>query len=332
MATSPNVLHDDAAPIVDFDVIEEGVDEFYECNNNNAKNIAMCETKRGLVSELTSGGNGMRTETCRLDSDSLTDLFLKKYHAHNELIENNLYCINTKKIEETIDQIDLGDGDVFRPVVIDTRQEAQVSEVDDNRKEQLSNSNGNNLDHNIQPIVSDRNFVYASNEREASLLDLTEDGFNGVVNSLLGDTVCTNHLLADVRDDFERLKVNVDELNEQFRFNCDGESDTTAHSIQAPHGDECYGRKESDPNQLVNSIINQSDTKSHRAAGKQATRSKSTDGYDLTATSQFIDALNEHGKLIFFFIIHLYLFISLLLYRLWRPTGLFILNEIYAYS
>lgn len=292
MATSPDALQDDAAPIVDFDVIKEGVDAFYECNNNNAKNIVMCESKRGLVSELTSGGGGMRSHTCRLDNNSLTDLFLKKYHAHNELIENNLYCINTKKIEETIDLIDLGDTDVFQPVVIDTCQEVQVfkSEDSDNHKEQLSISSGNAPDHKNKSILQDGQLVHGTSNKEPSLLDLTEDGFNEVVNSLLGDTVCTNHVLADVREDFERLKVNVDELNEQFRFNCNDD-------LVTPDGLDDYERNESYSNQVINSIINQSDTNSHIAVGRIATKSKSIDEDDLSATDPLIDVCNEHGNL-----------------------------------
>lgn len=292
-AAPPNVLVDCSAPIVDLDASEidgdaenEGVDVFYECNNNYPlKTAALYDAKRTLCAaavDLISNGNhvgggGPKPQPNLIDSDALTDLFIKKYHAHNELIENNYYCINTKRIEETINLIDLhDDGDVdattdavlLQPVVIDTRPKAHgPNEADviatggsvESVNHNGPSRNGNNGDHNLH-------VQQAALEKDASLLDLCDESVGKVVDSLLGDTVCTNHLLADVREDFERLKVNVCALNGHFGSDAiDGHENTPrTTSDTSDHNNSFHQRNESDSNQLVNSIINQSDTANSR--------------------------------------------------------------------
>lgn len=297
-AAPPNVLVDCSAPIVDLDANEiderandaedenEGVDVFYECNNNyTLKNVALYDAKRTVcvaAVDLISNGNhvdvvvgGPKPQPNLIDSDSLTDLFMKKYHAHNELIENNYYCINTKRIEETINLIDLhDDGDVdatmngalLQPVVIDTRPRTHgpadvipTSGSVERANHKGPKLNGNSVDHNLH-------VQQAALAKEASLLDLSDESIGKVVDSLLGDTVCTNHLLADVREDFERLKVNVGALNGHFGSDTiDGRENTPrATSHTSDHNSSFQQRNESDSNQLVNSIINQSDTANSR--------------------------------------------------------------------
>lgn len=307
----PNVLVDCSAPIVDFDADEcderendvddenEGADVFYECNNNNTtvKNIALFDAKRhrtlcAAAVDLISNGNHAvelvdipKSQPNLIADDSLTDLFMKKYHAHNELIENNYYCINTKKIEETINLIDLNDDDdetmtmtmttrtvpaadavvdgaVLQPVVIDTRPKPQVPKStkaiatinsDVRVKHNGPKINGNSGHHNLH--VHKKTTI----AKEASLLDLSDDSIGKAVDSLLGDTVCTNHLLANVREDFERLKVNVSELNGQFGSDTIDGNDNTPQtkSNTSDQNNSFQQQNESDSSQLVNSIINQ---------------------------------------------------------------------------
>lgn len=306
---------DGSAPIVDFDDVEEGVDVFYECNNNNAKNIAMNDAKiGGHVADLADTVDGRGPEQCGLDADSLTDLFLKKYHAHNELIVNNYYCINTKKIEETINLIDLNDDDAIRPVVIDTCGEAQVPALRVQQTESHQPHRTSDRHRGAGDVVdgnsTDR--ITKSGEQKtspyidsATLLNEFDSNLNGIVGSHLGDTVCTNHLLDNVREEIEKLKVNVDELDDEFqianRINGTNVFDVLANCVAncAPADHNCYGRKESDRGQLGDSIINQCTT-----ATAKRTRSNSDEVND-GANVDTADDTDGHGK-IFIFIFYLY--------------------------
>lgn len=307
MATpSGDVMDDDgSAPIVDFDDVdvEEGVDVFYECNNNNAKNIAMNDAKNGgHVANLVDTVDGRGPERCGLDGDSLTDLFLKKYHAHNELIENNYYCINTKKIEETINLIDLNDDDAIRPVVIDTCGEAQVPVLRVQQTETEARQPHRTSDHRGAGDVVDgnnTNHITKSGEQKTSpffdsarLLNVFDSDLNEIVGSHLGDTVCTNHLLDNVREEIAKLKVNVDE----FQINRINGTNVLTNVVDNCTATDrnCYGRKESESSQLSNSIINQCTT----GTGKR-TRSISDEGND-GANVDAADDTDGHGKIFFF--------------------------------
>lgn len=299
-----NTNNDDIT--TDDDDEEEGVDIFYECNNNNTTKIASpIASNAPAVTHLINGN----------DSAALTDLFLKKYHAHNELIEHNYYRINTKKIDETINLIDLNDGsDVFRPVVLnssptesqvvtaalqqlhdqrqrpDESQHTRVADADDRKgsnRQPANTINGYLTDHN-----GDRHSVVDADAATTvttttvrptsphqSLLDLSNDSFCDAVDSLLGDTVCTNHLIADVRDDFERLKVNVKNDDDDDLLGIFANANGHSGPVTSDDDDDNEQNESDDPQQLVNLNVNQSGDSSH--------------GYHWTHNSQLTVCIEE---------------------------------------